>query len=411
MGYKILNGNELLIQGALEAGFHLYTGYPGSPLADFFNILYEKKNELKEKGIRVVIANSEANAAAMASGAKMAGQNVLVAMKSMGLHVASDALSVGNFANPGFKVDGKKSGVVIAVGDDPWSISTSTPADSRYLFKHLHIPFLEPSTPQELKDWMSKALELSQKSSVYSGILLTTFMAEGGGRVEVGTEKIITDQKVELNPADFNLSENVMVPPNSLIADKEMIINRFPKVLNVLEELNLDQNFGSQNSDIGIISSGAVFETLKQVLEESEMIGSVKLLKLASSYPLNTKAVLPFLKSVKQLIVVEEKRGFLEAELKDFIVKFGLSLPIWGKEFKTDHGFQEGFPAHGGLSYEIIYKKLGQVFDLIEWQNSGKKCFNELPQTLKFEFLVPKRLPTFCPGCPHRETLALRVRF
>ena len=69
MSYKILNGNELLVQGALEAGFHLYTGYPGSPLADFFNILYEKKSELHQKGVRVVIANSEANAAAMASGA------------------------------------------------------------------------------------------------------------------------------------------------------------------------------------------------------------------------------------------------------------------------------------------------------------------------------------------------------
>ena len=49
MGHKILNGNELLIQGALEAGFHLYTGYPGSPLADFFNILYEEKENLQKK--------------------------------------------------------------------------------------------------------------------------------------------------------------------------------------------------------------------------------------------------------------------------------------------------------------------------------------------------------------------------
>ncbi len=144
--FEILNGNELIIQGALEAGFSLYTGYPGSPLADYFNILHHRKKELQEEGIKVVIANSEANAAAMASGAKQAGRDCLVAMKSMGLHVASDALSVGNFANPG---DG---GVVVAVGDDPWSISTSTPADSRFLFKHLHIPFLEPSTPQELKD-------------------------------------------------------------------------------------------------------------------------------------------------------------------------------------------------------------------------------------------------------------------
>ncbi len=403
MGHKILNGNELLIQGALEAGFHLYTGYPGSPLADFFNILYEEKENLQKKGIRVVIANSEANAAAMASGAKMAGQNVLVAMKSMGLHVASDALSVGNFANPGNGL----SGVVVAVGDDPWSISTSTPADSRYLFKHLHMPFLEPATPQELKDWMARALELSQKTSVYTGILLTTFMAEGGGRVEVGEEKVLDSTPVTLDPREFKLSSHVMVPPNSLLADKEMILNRFPQIKKVLAELNMDETFGSKSSEVGIISGGGVFETLKQVLEESNLINEIQLYKAASSYPFNEQQLLPFLKSIKHLIVVEEKRGFLEGEIKELVSKFGLSLTVMGKEFKTDHGFVEGFPAFGGLNYEIIYKKLNQAIDTLEWNKSGEICFNSLPESTRLEVLLPKRLPTFCPGCPHRETLSI----
>lgn len=396
MSYKILNGNELLIQGALEAGFNLYTGYPGSPLADFFNILYERHDELHEKGIRVVIANSEANAAAMASGAKMAGQNVLVAMKSMGLHVASDALSVGNFANPGGE---KKSGVVVAVGDDPWSISTSTPADSRYLFKHLHMPFLEPSSPQELKDWMAKALELSQGSSVYVGVLLTTFMAEGGGRVEVREEKKIDKTPVTLDPATFNLSANVMVPPNSLIADKEMILNRFPKVQEVLAKLNLDEVSGNLTSEIGLISSGGVFETLKQVLEESGLIEKFSLYKAASTYPFNEKQLLPFLSGRKKIIVVEEKRGFLEAELRALISKKNLSIELFGKEF----GSVEGFPAFGGLSYEIIYQKLNLVLDVIEEGKIDVSC--ALPT--KLDSAVPKRLPTFCPGCPHRETLSI----
>ena len=145
MTVEIMGGNELIVQGGLEAGFSLYTGYPGSPLADYFNILFEKRKDLESKGIRVVIANSEANAAAMASGSKQAGRDCMVAMKSMGLHVASDALSVGNFANPGgSKIDSETGeeifpGVVIVVGDDPWSMSTSTPADSRYLYKHLQL--------------------------------------------------------------------------------------------------------------------------------------------------------------------------------------------------------------------------------------------------------------------------------
>lgn len=392
MSYKILNGNELLIQGALEAGFNLYTGYPGSPLADFFNILHESKKDLASKGIKVVIANSEANAAAMASGAKMAGQNVLVAMKSMGLHVASDALSVGNFANPG------KGGVVIAVGDDPWSISTSTPADSRYLFKHLHIPFLEPSTPQELKDWMAKALELSEKSSVYAGILLTTHMAEGGGRVEIQPEKKVDSTKVTLNPNEFNLSSNVMVPPNSLLADREMIEKRFPRVLEAIKVLALDQSFGNESSSIGIISSGGVFETLKQVLEESELLSEIALYKAASSYPLNENQLLPFLEKRKTIIVVEEKRDFLETEIKNLIQKKKLNLDVMGKDL---------FPAYGGLSYELIYKNLIKGLDILKSRGEEVHCENSNYSALELDVLLPKRLPTFCPGCPHRETLSI----
>lgn len=405
MNYKILNGNELLIQGALEAGFQLYTGYPGSPLADFFNILHEEKENLHAKGIRVVISNSEANAAAMASGAKMAGQNVLVAMKSMGLHVASDALSVGNFANPGsLDSNGKKAGVVIAVGDDPWSISTSTPADSRYLFKHLHIPFLEPSTPQELKDWMKVALEISQESSVYVGILLTTFMAEGGGRVSIGEEKIISQDRIVLEPSDFDLTQNVMVPPNSFLADKEMILRRFPRVKEVISKKGLDKEFGNKDSEIGIISSGATFETLKQVLEESELLEGIKLYKVASSYTLNESALIHFLSSLKSLIVVEEKRGFLEGEIRELISKEGIQLKVFGKQFQFGEKSTEGFPAFGGLSYEVVYQKLYSVLEFLKFDQKIASCEKSVTQ---LEITLPKRLPTFCPGCPHRETLSI----
>lgn len=393
MSYKILNGNELLIQGAMEAGFELYTGYPGSPLADFFNILFDSREELAQKGIKVVLANSEANAAAMASGAKLAGQNVLVAMKSMGLHVASDALSVGNFANPG------PSGVVVAVGDDPWSISTSTPADSRYLFKHLHMPFLEPATPQELKDWVSHALWLSKASSVYTGLLLTTNLAEGGGRVEVGEFKEVDNTLKTLDPATFNLSSNVMVPPNSLLADMEMINNRFPQVLSALRELNLDRTFGKLDSKIGIMSAGAVFETLKQVLEDSNLLDEVALYKVGCSYPLLEDNILSFVKNKEAVIVVEEKRGFLEGEVKTLLATHQLPLKVIGKKFSEE---LLGFSAWGGLTYDEIYKKIILALDVISFKKAD--CQQE---TTKLNIEVAKRLPTFCPGCPHRETLSI----
>lgn len=389
---EIMNGNELIIQGALEAGFHLYTGYPGSPLADYFNILYEKKQEFHDKGIRVVIANSEANAAAMASGAKQANRNALVAMKSMGLHVASDALSVGNFANPG------TGGVVVVVGDDPWSISTSSPADSRYLFKHLHIPFLDPSTPSELKEWVKVALEISLRTSIYQGLLLTTFMAEGGGRVEVFEHKKIDGNLTTLDPASFDLSKNVMVPPNSLKADISMINERFPRVCEVLRELNLDQIWGNQQSKIGFITSGAVFEILKHVLDDNDALTRFSLYKVAAPYPLVSELLLPYLKNLEILIVVEEKRGFLETEIYEMCSRHNLKLKIFGK--KIDE--LEGFPIHGGLNYEIVLDRVSKIFSKL-----GLSACHSIKPGLVLGEALPRRLPTFCPGCPHRETLSL----
>lgn len=385
-----MSGNELIIQGGLEAGFHLYTGYPGSPLADFFNILNEKKDQLNEKGIKVVIANSEANAAAMASGAKQAGKHCLVAMKSMGLHVASDALSVGNFANPG----PEKTGTVIVVGDDPWSMSTSTPADSRYLFKHLHIPFLEPSTPEELKNWMKTALEISKETSVYQGLLLTTFMAEGGGRVSGDDWQQIDSELIDINTGDFDLSKNVMVPPNSLMADVSMIKERFPKVTQVLEKHDLDIIHGKSEGKMGVISSGVIYETVNQIMEESGLLDHSSLYKLACSYPLTEKKLLPWLKGLDHLVVIEEKRGFLENELREFCSKHQLSCQVYGK----DH-----FQAFGGLTYEHVKE---QLF-LLSNQLGVSNCQYKPQETFRLETELPRRLPTFCPGCPHRETLSL----
>lgn len=406
MSVEIMGGNELIIQGGLEAGFSLYTGYPGSPLADYFNILYEKRKDLEERGIKVVIANSEANAAAMASGSKQAGRDCMVAMKSMGLHVASDALSVGNFAQPGGSIKDPETGeelfpgTVIVVGDDPWSISTSTPADSRYLYKHLHIPFFEPATPQELKDWIEKALFCSKRTSVYHGVLLTTFMAEGGGRVETGQVKDIDRSVAHIDPKDFDLSKNVMVPPNSLKADVSMIEERFPRVQKVLASLSLDTSMGNDSSKVGILSTGAIFETLKQVLEEGEIMDSYAVYKAAGSFPLVDDLLVPWLQERDTVIVVEEKRGFLENELAALKERNGLSFKIYGKKLPSG---EVGFPAHGGLNYELIRNGL---LSFSKELGSGA-CGDINYQATKLDGVLPRRLPTFCPGCPHRETLSL----
>src|SRR5271154_7097341 len=126
-GREIFTGNELLIKGALETegGVNLLTGYPGSPVAGFFDIMGDIADLLKAKGIRAFQANNEALGVAAMNGSQMAPGRAIVAFKSVGTHVASDALALGNLAGAH-----PKGGAVVVSGEDPWCDSTQVPADS-----------------------------------------------------------------------------------------------------------------------------------------------------------------------------------------------------------------------------------------------------------------------------------------
>jgi indolepyruvate ferredoxin oxidoreductase len=50
-GREVFTGNELLVKGCLEVegGIHLMTGYPGSPVAGFFDCMGDIKDLLSRR--------------------------------------------------------------------------------------------------------------------------------------------------------------------------------------------------------------------------------------------------------------------------------------------------------------------------------------------------------------------------
>ena len=140
-------------------------------------------------------------------------------------------------------------------------------------------------------------------------------------------------------------------------------------------------------------------------LEERNLLGDYSLYKVACSYPLVDDLLLPYLKIWKNLLSLKKKEAFLETELREFIDRHGLNLKVYGKSFRSGDGEKEieGFPAFGGLSYEILQEKIEKLMKLLHLER-GKK---EEVEFETWDSFFPKRLPTFCPGCPHRETLSL----
>jgi indolepyruvate ferredoxin oxidoreductase len=140
-------------------------------------------------------------------------------MKSVGVHVASDALAIGNLAgaNP-------EGGAVIIMGDDPWCDSTQVPADSRFLCEHLRMAVVEPGTIQELKDWIDLSFKLSQAAGLFVGYVVTTAQADGGGTVECRPNQFPTinaKQKIALDTQQIPL-DKVLLPPRTWMQELKM---------------------------------------------------------------------------------------------------------------------------------------------------------------------------------------------
>jgi indolepyruvate ferredoxin oxidoreductase len=421
-GAEVFTGNELLVKGALEAegGTHLLTGYPGSPIAGFFDAMELVAPLFKEKGIRASIANNEALGAAMLNGSQMGPLRAMCAMKSVGLHVATDALALGNLAGAH-----PQGGALVIIGDDPWSDSTQVPADSRFLCKHIFLPVMEPSTNQELKDWVDLGFRLSRESNLFIGYLITTNQADGGGTVQCRPNHFPSTSMVNrysLDTARIDFENTVLLPPRTWLKEEGMP-HRFARLFEsarrngVNSILNVRKN-PRWRAEIGFVASGLGFCYLEQALAELGVADQVPILKLGISYPMDAQLVEEFSRQVRSIFVVEERRGFMEEQIAEIVGKYNQLATaanrtnVWGKEFPVG---LKGIPATRGLNPSILIERLaplGRFFrdpDLILDQKRIDCAVNLIHETAAFDVRIPLRTPTFCPGCPHRDSASVLI--
>lgn len=418
-GREVFTGNELLIKGLLETegGTHLWTGYPGSPVAGFFDTAQDINPLLHEKGIRAAMANNEALGVAMVNGSQMAGLRAVTCFKSVGLHVAADGLALGNLA--GAHRDG---GAVVIIGDDPWSDSTQVPADSRYLCKHLFMPVMEPSDNQELKDWIDVAFKLSRASGFYIGYLVTTNQADGGGSVAVRPNHfpaVNTTQRFTIDTSQLPIEETVLLPPRT--ANKEdKITERHELLWQKCRELGVNRLVlpthgaainGQDRAQFGFVVSAMAHCYLQHALADLGVAGRIPILKLGITYPIDPESVSEFCAHVKHVIVVEERRGFIEEQIADIVRRFnqqdahGEPTHVWGKEFPRG---LRGIPQTRGLNVSVLIERLAPL--LKSFAVDDERIDRELAlldATRRFNIRIPLRTPTFCPGCPHRDSASV----
>ncbi len=377
--HRILLGNEAISRGLVEAGCQFMTAYPGTPSSEILPAVVELKRELGLK-LYAEWSTNEKVALETALAAAYSGKRTAVAMKQVGLNVAADpALSAAYI--------GVAGGLVLIVADDPGLHSSQTEQDSRLFGLFSKIPVLDPASPQEAKDMVAQAFELSERHQVPVMLRPTVRICH-------------SEQSVECRP----------VPAPSRLADFRKNPGRWaatPRArLQLHQQLNrklaaIEKEFETwpgnhaffpagatqQRAPLGIVAAGVSHAYLNDLLPALGLAGQLPVLKIATAYPLPRTLVADFAARCERLIVIEETDAAIELQIR-------LGIPVWGR--LTGH-----VPAHGELTPGVIEKLLVAAAVEAGLDARARPANRLLAATGALDLAV--RRPTFCAGCGHRS--------
>lgn len=341
---KLMLGNEAFARGAYEAGVTVAAAYPGTPSTEI------TENLVKYDEIKAQWSPNEKVALEVAIGASVGGARALCCMKHVGLNVAADPLFTAAYT-------GINGGLVIVVADDPGMHSSQNEQDSRLYARSANIPMLEPSDSGEAKDFIKAAYEISEKFD--TPVLMRTHT-----RIS-HSQSIVTfceRTEVPLKPYEKDTDKYVMMP--GMAKKRHVIVEQHLRDLATYAENTALNREEINGADIGVITSGATYNYVKEALPDASV------LKLGLVYPLPKEKIKAFAGKVKKLYVIEELEPFFEDQIK------ALGISVSGKEI---------FTIQGEYSVNLIKERiLGEKTDAVS------------PQGL------PVRPPVMCPGCPHR---------
>src|SRR3970282_2311212 len=158
MNFQQVLGNEAIAVGIVEHGCRVVTAFPGTPSSEILaGVIKHKK--LLERQVYTEWSINEKVAFEIALAASWTGLRAAVAMKQVGLNVASDPLFSAAYT-------GGRGGFVIIPADDPAPHSSQTEHESPFIALFAKIPVFDRSTPAEAREIVKDALTISERYKI-----------------------------------------------------------------------------------------------------------------------------------------------------------------------------------------------------------------------------------------------------
>ncbi|ALG11370.1 indolepyruvate ferredoxin oxidoreductase family protein [Kibdelosporangium phytohabitans] len=374
------------------------SGYSGSPLGGFDLELGRRRKLLDEYGIvHQPGLNEELGATAVMGSQLAAGVGTqrpdgVVGMwygKAPGLDRATDALRHANLAGTD-----PRGGAVALVGDDPNAKSSTVPNASELALADLAIPVFFPSDSQDLLEHGLHAVEMSRATGLWTSIKVVANVADAAGTVALHD-----DWKAPALPerAYKHIPSARLLGQQLAALERSLFDTRIPLSMEYARASGLNRIVERGDGDIGVITAGKSYLDVQQALHALGLAGRVRVLKLGVIHPVDPVIVREFAAGLSDIVVVEEKRAFIETAVKNILYGTPSAPRVHGKQ---DNEGRTLLPQSGELSPEQIAgafaRRLPSHESVQAWQRRRKRERISVP--------LLARTPYFCSGCPHNSS-------
>ncbi len=396
--------------GLNTAGF--VSGYRGSPLGGLDLELWRARDRLDANRITFMPAVNEDLGAAAVLGAQQASLDPQCEVegifsmwygKGPGVDRSGDALKHGNAYG-----SAPKGGVLVVAGDDHGCVSSSMPHQSDVAFMAWFMPTLNPASVDEYLEFGEYGIALSRFSGTWVGFKAISETVESARSVELKPDREFSLPRLDLPPNGLHVRAADLPSP-----EIETRVQHKLRAVRAFAEANpIDQRiYDIENAKFGFVTTGKghldLMEALRLLgLDEGECrrLG-IDIYKVGMVWPLARRNALRFVKGKAEVLVVEEKRGIIESQFKEYFYDWPGDKPHKMVGKYDSHG-EPLIPWTGELSplmlVPIVAARLHTFFPEENLPAKAKALTDMPPQLINVSGAT--RTPYFCSGCPHNTS-------
>ncbi len=396
--------------GLNTAGY--ISGYRGSPLGALDMQLWQAKSYLEPRNIVFQPGINEDLAATAIWGTQQAeldgaglydGVFCIWYGKGPGVDRSGDALRHANLAGTS-----RYGGVLVAMGDDHACESSTTAHQSEFALVDAMIPILNPSSVQDILDFGLYGWALSRYSGCWVGLKCVHDTVEATASIDLDKDRIgfVTPHDIVLPSAGLN----IRWPDTPLQQEQRLHEYKLPAVqafwrANSLDRIVMD----SPHAKVGVVTTGKSYSDVRRALkelnigpDEAARLG-IRLYKIALSWPLERQGLSHFAEGLNKIVVVEEKRGLIEDQIKTALYGRVNAPEVVGK---LDEEGRSLLPSTARLNAMQIAEVIGrQVLAHIPSEDLSRSTEAVSSRIEQEPDLAPiQRVPYFCAGCPHNTS-------